>query len=43
MKQADAQHVTSDCVMAGAHVARGLSNATTAEHPVTLLRKAYGI
>ena len=43
VKQAEAQHFTSDCVMAGAHIAHGLNDGTTAEHPVTLLRKAYGI
>lgn len=43
VKQAEAQHFTSDCVMAGAHIAHGLDDGTQAEHPVTLLRKAYGI
>ncbi len=43
VKQSEAQHFTSDCVMAGAHIAHGLNDGTTAEHPVTLLRKAYGI
>ncbi|MFZ5636590.1 MAG: heterodisulfide reductase-related iron-sulfur binding cluster [Pseudomonadota bacterium] len=43
VKQAEAQHFTSDCVMAGAHVAHGLNDGTEAEHPVSLLRKAYGI
>ena len=43
VKQAAAQHFTSDCVMAGAHIAHGLNEGTTAEHPITLIRKAYGI
>ena len=43
VKQAEAQHFTSDCVMAGAHIAHGLDDGTQAEHPVSLLRKAYGI
>ena len=43
VKQSEAQHFTSDCVMAGAHIAHGLNDGTEAEHPVTLLRKAYGI
>lgn len=43
VKQADAVHFTSDCVMAGAHIAHGLGDGATAEHPVTLLRMAYGI
>ncbi len=43
VKQASPQHFTSDCVMAGGHIAHGLNDGTTAEHPITLLRKAYGI
>jgi Fe-S oxidoreductase len=41
--QANATHFTSDCPMAGSHIAHGLDNKPTAEHPLTLLRKAYGI
>ncbi len=41
--QAQADHFTSDCVMAGAHIAHGLGDGREAEHPITLLRKAYGI
>jgi Fe-S oxidoreductase len=43
VKQAAPQHFTSDCVMAGAHIAHGLDDGTRAEHPITLIRKAYGI
>ncbi len=43
VKQSDANHFTSDCVMAGGHIAHGLADGTKAEHPVTLLRRAYGI
>ena len=43
VKQSEAQHFTSDCVMAGAHIAHGLNDGTAAQHPVTLLRMAYGI
>ena len=43
VKQAQPTHFTSDCVMAGAHIAHGLGNGHEAEHPITLLRKAYGI
>ncbi|MBS0213322.1 MAG: Fe-S oxidoreductase [Proteobacteria bacterium] len=43
VKQAAPQHFTSDCVMAGAHIAHGLNDGTQAEHPVSLLRRAYGI
>ena len=41
--QADAAHFTSDCPMAGSHIAHGLNDRPAAEHPVSLLRKAYGI
>ena len=41
--QAAADHFTSDCVMAGAHIAHGLDNGTLAEHPISLIRQAYGI
>jgi len=41
--QAEPDHFTSDCVMAGNHIAHGLGDGRSAEHPLTLLRKAYGI
>ena len=49
--QAGADHFTSDCVMAGAHIAHGLDGGKgegagariDAAHPVSLLRQAYGI
>ncbi|HEX5756760.1 MAG TPA: heterodisulfide reductase-related iron-sulfur binding cluster, partial [Arenimonas sp.] len=43
VKQSEAQHFTSDCVMAGAHIAHGIGDGREAEHPISLLRKAYGI
>ena len=43
VKQAAPQHFTSDCVMAGAHIAHGLADGTQAAHPLTLLRHAYGL
>ena len=43
VKQAEPAHFTSDCVMAGAHIAHGLADGTEAEHPISLIRKAYGI
>ncbi|PKM08287.1 MAG: Fe-S oxidoreductase [Gammaproteobacteria bacterium HGW-Gammaproteobacteria-4] len=43
VKQAEPDHFTSDCVMAGNHIAHGLGDGRSAEHPITLLRKAYGI
>jgi glycerol-3-phosphate dehydrogenase subunit C len=41
--QAEATHFTSDCPMAGGHIAHGLGDKPAAEHPLSLLRKAYGI
>ena len=41
--QAEPAHFTSDCPMAGGHIAHGLGDQPQAEHPLSLLRKAYGI
>ena len=41
--QAEPAHFTSDCPMAGGHIAHGLGNKPSAEHPLSLLRRAYGI
>jgi Fe-S oxidoreductase len=43
VKKAQADHFGSDCPMAGNHIAHGMQDGTKAEHPLTLLRKAYGI
>jgi len=43
VRQAAADHFTSDCLLAGAHLAHGLGGGAQAEHPMTLLRRAYGI
>jgi Fe-S oxidoreductase len=43
VKQAGADHYGSDCPMAGQQIATGLADDSTPEHPLTLLRKAYGI
>ena len=43
VQQAAPAHFTSDCVMAGAHITHGLGDGTEAEHPISLIRKAYGI
>lgn len=42
VRQLEAEHFTSDCVMAGAHIAHGLG-AENPAHPISLLRRAYGI
>ena len=43
VQQAEAQHYSSDCPMAGHQIANGLDDGSSPEHPMTLLRRAYGI
>ena len=43
VKQAGAEHYTSDCMMAGHHIENNLDDESKAVHPMTLLRKAYNI
>jgi len=43
VKQAEAQHYTSDCMMAGHHIEHNLNDGSQAKHPMTLLRQAYNI
>jgi Fe-S oxidoreductase len=43
VKQNDADYYTSDCAMAGHHIEAGLADGSKPIHPVSLLRKAYGI
>ncbi len=43
VRQFEPDHLTSDCVMAGHHIAHAVGDGQTAEHPMKLLRKAYGI
>ncbi len=43
VKQAQPDHYTSDCPMAGHQIENGLKDGSHPEHPLTLLRKAYGI
>ncbi len=43
VKQAKADHYGSDCPMAGNHIAHGLKDGSEAQHPLSLLRMAYGI
>jgi len=42
VEQSSADHFVSDCPMAGSQIASGLDQ-TTAQHPLTLLRVAYGL
>ncbi len=43
VKEANADHYGSDCPMAGHHIENGLRDGRAPEHPITLVRKAYGI
>ncbi len=43
VKQAEADHYSSDCPMAGHQIHNGLQGEQEPEHPMSLLRKAYGI
>jgi Fe-S oxidoreductase len=43
VEEAGADHFTSDCPMAGDQIAHGAGRELTAEHPLSLLRHAYGI
>ena len=43
VRQAEADHYGSDCPMAGHQIENGLKNGQRPEHPMKLLRKAYGI
>jgi Fe-S oxidoreductase len=41
--QKEAEHFASDCPMAATHIANLSEKAAKAEHPISLLRMAYGI
>ena len=43
VKQSQADHYGSDCPMAGHHIEHGMADGSKTEHPMSLLRKAYGI
>lgn len=43
VRKAEADHYGSDCPMAGRFIEHGLDDGSTTSHPVSLLRKAYGI
>ena len=43
VKQSQADHYGSDCPMAGHHIENGLQDGRAPEHPISMLRKAYGI
>ncbi len=43
VEQEGPDHFTSDCPMAGRHIAELTESVTAAVHPMTLLRQAYGL
>lgn len=43
VKQAECDHYGSDCPMAGHHIENSLDDGRETAHPISLLRKAYGI
>ena len=43
VKNAEAAHYGSDCAMAGHHIENALKDGRAPEHPITLIRNAYGI
>ena len=43
VKQAGADHYTSDCAMAGHHIEAGLADGSKPVHPISLLRMAYDL
>ncbi len=43
VKKAEPDHYGSDCPMAGHHIEHGMADGSETQHPMSLLRKAYGI
>jgi len=43
VNQAQPAHYGSDCAMAGHHIAHARADGTAPEHPITLVRMAYGL
>ena len=43
VKKFKADHYGSDCPMAGHHIEHGMADGSETKHPMSLLRKAYGI
>lgn len=43
VQKLEADHYSSDCPMAGDQIANGMGDGSDAVHPMSLLRKAYGI
>ena len=43
VSKAEPDAYTSDCPMAGQHISASLDDGSSTEHPISLLRRAYGI
>ena len=43
IKKNNPDHYGSDCPIAGNHLANGVSDGSSPEHPISLMRKAYGL
>ncbi len=43
VKEAQVDHYGSDCPLAGHHIEHGMADGSRVEHPMSLLRQAYGI
>ena len=43
VRKAEADAYASDCPMAGHHISAALADGSSTEHPISLLRRAYGI
>ena len=43
VRKAEADAYASDCPMAGHHISAGLADGTDTQHPMSLLRQAYGL
>jgi glycerol-3-phosphate dehydrogenase subunit C len=43
VKKAEPNAYTSDCPMAGQHISAGLDDGSKTQHPISLLRQAYGV
>jgi hypothetical protein len=43
MAEAAPDYIGSDCPIAGRHIGQGMGAAAQKEHPITLIRMAYGL
>jgi Fe-S oxidoreductase len=43
VRKAEPDAYASDCPMAGQHISAGLDDGSKTQHPISLLRKAYGV